>query len=218
VAPQRKEDRSIVAVIDDDKDVRDALADLLQSVGLRAELFASVQEFLDRSVPSRPACLVLDVRLPERSGLDFQQDLIREAVKLPVVFISGHADIPISVRAMKAGAIEFLTKPVRPQELLDAIQLAIAKDRSQRESDRIAAETQERFAVLTAREREVMVRVVLGHPNKRIAAELGISEGTVKLHRGQVMHKMQVQSLVELVRMADKLVPPGSNRPPMTKV
>jgi FixJ family two-component response regulator len=218
VTPQRKEDHSIVAVIDDDKDVRDALADLLQSVGLRAELFASVQEFLDRAVPSRPACLVLDVRLPVRSGLDFQQDLIREAVKLPVVFISGHADIPSSVRAMKAGAIEFLTKPVRPQELLDAIQLAIAKDRSQRESDRIVAETQRRFAVLTAREREVMVRVVLGHANKRIAAELGISEGTVKLHRGQVMRKMQVQSLVELVRMADKLVPPGSNRSPMTKV
>jgi FixJ family two-component response regulator len=218
VTPQRKEDHSIVAVIDDDKDVRDALADLLQSVGLRAELFASVQEFLDRAVPSRPACLVLDVRLPVRSGLDFQQDLIREAVKLPVVFISGHADIPSSVRAMKAGAIEFLIKPVRPQELLDAIQLAIAKDRSQRESDRIFAETQRRFAVLTAREREVMVRVVLGHANKRIAAELGISEGTVKLHRGQVMRKMQVQSLVELVRMADKLVPPGSNRAPMTKV
>jgi FixJ family two-component response regulator len=218
VTPQRKEDHSIVAVIDDDKDVRDALADLLQSVGLRAELFASVQEFLDRAVPSRPACLVLDVRLPVRGGLDFQQDLIREAVKLPVVFISGHADIPSSVRAMKAGAIEFLTKPVRPQELLDAIQLAIAKDRSQRESDRVVAETQERFAVLTAREREVMVRVVLGHPNKRIAAELGISEGTVKLHRGQVMRKMKVQSLVELVRMADKLVPPESNRSPMTKV
>jgi FixJ family two-component response regulator len=211
-------DHSIVAVIDDDKDVRDALFDLLQSVGLRVEVFATVQDFLDRAVPSRPACLVLDVRLPVRSGLEFQQDLIREAVNLPIVFISGHADVPVSVRAMKAGAIEFLTKPVRPQELLDAIQLAIAKDRSQRESDRVVAETQERFAVLTARERDVMLRVVLGHPNKRIAAELGISEGTVKLHRGQVMRKMQVESLVELVRMADKLVPPGSNRSPMTKV
>jgi len=218
VTPRRKEDHSVVAVIDDDEDVRDALADLLQSVGLQAELFASVQEFLDRDVPSRPACLVLDVRLPVRSGLDFQQDLVREAVKLPVVFISGHADIPSSVRAMKAGAIEFLTKPVRPQELLDAIQLAIAKDRAQRESDRVVAETQERFAVLTAREREVMVRVVLGRSNKHIAAELGISEGTVKLHRGQVMRKMQVQSLVELVRMADKLILPRSNCPPMTKV
>ena len=218
MTPQRNQDHSLVAVIDDDKDVRDALFDLLQSVGLRVEVFASVQDFLDRAVPSCPACLVLDVRLPVRSGLDFQQDLIREAEKLPVVFISGHADIPTSVRAMKAGAVEFLTKPVRPQELLDAIQLAIAKDHSQRESDRVAAETQERFAVLTAREREVMVRVVLGHPNKRIAAELGISEGTVKLHRGQVMRKMQVQSLVELVRMADKIIPPGSNRPPMTKV
>ena len=218
MTPRRKEDHSVVAVIDDDEDVRDALADLLQSVGLQAELFASVQEFLDRDVPSRPACLVLDVRLPVRSGLDFQQDLVREAVKLPVVFISGHADIPSSVRAMKAGAIEFLTKPVRPQELLDAIQLAIAKDRAQRESDRVVAETQERFAVLTAREREVMVRVVLGRSNKHIAAELGISEGTVKLHRGQVMRKMQVQSLVELVRMADKLILPRSNCPPMTKV
>jgi FixJ family two-component response regulator len=211
-------DHSIVAVIDDDKDVRDGLFDLLQSVGLGVEVFATVQDFLDRAVHSRPACLVLDVRLPVRSGLEFQQDLIREAVNLPIVFISGHADVPVSVRAMKAGAVEFLTKPVRPQELLDAIQLAIAKDRSQRESDRVVAETQERFAVLTARERDVMLRVVLGHPNKRIAAELGISEGTVKLHRGQVMRKMQVESLVELVRMADKLVPPGSNRSPMTKV
>jgi FixJ family two-component response regulator len=218
MTPQRDEDHSLVAVIDDDKDVRDALFDLLQSVGLRVEVFASVQDFLDRAVPSRPACLVLDVRLPVRSGLEFQQDLIREAVNLPIVFISGHADVPVSVRAMKAGAIEFLTKPVRPQELLDAIQLAIAKDRSQRECDRVIAETQERFAVLTARERDVMLRVVLGHPNKRIAAELGISEGTVKLHRGQVMRKMQVESLVELVRMADKLVPAGSNRSPMTKV
>jgi FixJ family two-component response regulator len=196
-------------VIDDDKDVRDALADLLRSVGLRAELFASVQECLDRAAPSRPACLVLDVRLPGRSGPDFQQDLIKESVKLPIVFISGHADIPISVRAMKAGAIEFLTKPVRPQELLDAIQLAIAKDHSQRESDRIIAELRERFNALTARERDVMVRVVLGHPNKRIAAEFGISEGTVKLHRGQVMRKMQVQSLAELIRIADNLAPPG---------
>jgi FixJ family two-component response regulator len=209
VTPQRNEDHPVVAVIDDDKDVRDALADLLRSVGLRAELFASVQEFLDRAAPSRPACLVLDVRLPGRSGPDFQQDLIKESVKLPIVFISGHADIPISVRAMKAGAIEFLTKPVRPQELLDAIQLAIAKDHSQRESDRIIAELRERFNALTARERDVMVRVVLGHPNKRIAAEFGISEGTVKLHRGQVMRKMQVQSLAELIRIADNLAPPG---------
>jgi FixJ family two-component response regulator len=216
--PQRNKDHSLVAVIDDDKDVRDALFDLLQSVGLRVEVFASVQDFLDRPVPSRPACLVLDVRLPVRSGLEFQQDLIREAVNLPIVFISGHADVPVSVRAMKAGAIEFLTKPVRPQELLEAIQSAIEMNRSQRENDRVIAETQERFAVLTARERDVMHRVVLGHPNKRIAAELGISEGTVKLHRGQVMRKMQVESLVELVRMADKLAPPRSNRSPMTKV
>jgi len=206
---QDERDRPIVAVIDDDKDVRDALFDLLQTVELRAELFASVREFLNRADLSRPACLVLDVRLPGRSGLDFQQDLIKEGVKLPIVFISGHADVPVSVKAMKAGAVEFLTKPVRPQELLDAIQLAIARDRSQRESDRIIAELRERFNALTARERDVMVRVVLGYPNKRIAAEFGISEGTVKLHRGQVMRKMHVQSVAELVRIADNLTPPG---------
>jgi FixJ family two-component response regulator len=207
---QHNEDRPVVAVIDDDKDVRDALADLLQSVGLRGELFASVQEFVDRAAPSRPACLVLDVRLPGRSGIDFQRDLVKEGVNLPIVFISGHGDVPMSVGAMKAGAIEFLTKPVRPQELLDAIQLAIEKDRSQRDGELVIAEMRERFDTLTTREREVMAGVVLGHPNKRIAAQIGISEGTVKLHRGQVMRKMKAQSLAELVRIADKLAPPVS--------
>jgi FixJ family two-component response regulator len=206
---QHDEYRPIVAVIDDDKDVRDALADLFQSVDLHVELFASVQEFLARRVPFRPACLVLDVRLPGRSGLDFQKDLVKEGVNPPIVFISAHADVPISVGAMKAGAIEFLTKPVRQQELLDAIHLAIEKDRSQRDRERVMREMRERFDTLTAREREVMVHVVLGHPNKRIAAEIGISEGTVKLHRGQVMRKMNVQSLAELVRIADKLTPPA---------
>jgi FixJ family two-component response regulator len=207
---QHNENHPVVVVIDDDKDVRDALADLLQSVGLQGELFASVQEFVDRPTPSRPACLVLDVRLPGRSGIDFQRDLVKEGVNLPIVFISGHGDVPMSVGAMKAGAIEFLTKPVRPQELLDAIQLAIEKDRSQRDGERVIAEMRKRFNTLTTREREVMAGVVLGHPNKRIAAQIGISEGTVKLHRGQVMRKMKVQSLAELVRIADKLAPPGS--------
>jgi FixJ family two-component response regulator len=202
---RRNEDHPIIAIIDDDKDVRDALADLLQSVGLHVNIFASVQEFLDRAVPSRLACLVLDVRLPGRSGLDFQKDLTKEGVNLPIVFISGHADVPMSVRAMKAGAIEFLTKPVRPQDLLDAIQLAIEKDRARRAEYDVIAQIRERFNSLTAREREVMVRVALGHPNKRIAAELGISEGTVKLHRGQVMRKMKVESLAGLVRIADKI-------------
>jgi FixJ family two-component response regulator len=195
----------IVAIIDDDKDVREALADLLQSVGIQALLFASVHEFMDRAAPVRPSCLVLDVRLPGRSGLDFQKDLINEGVSLPIVFISGHADVPMSVGAMKAGAIEFLTKPVRPQDLLDAIQLAIDKDRSQREGERAIGEMRQRYNSLTTREREVMLRVVLGHLNKRIALELGISEGTVKLHRGHVMRKMKVESLAELVRIADKL-------------
>jgi FixJ family two-component response regulator len=208
-----------VAIIDDDKDVREALQDLLQSVDLRTELFASVQEFVNRAVRSRPACLVLDVRLPGRSGLDFQRDLAKEGVNLPIIFISGHADVPMSVGAMKGGAIEFLTKPLRPQDLLDAIQSAIEKDRAQREGERVIAAMRERFNALTAREREVMLLVALGHPNKRIAAEIGISEGTVKLHRGHVMRKMKVQSLAELVRIADKLAPPGSQRsPPMTKV
>jgi FixJ family two-component response regulator len=198
-----------VVVIDDDKDVREALQDLLRSVGLRTELFASVQEFVDRAVRSRPACLVLDVRLPGRSGLDFQKDLAKEGVNLPIIFITGHADVPMSVGAMKGGAIEFLTKPLRPQDLLDAIQSAIEKDRAQREGERVVAAMRERFNALTVREREVMSLVVLGHPNKRIAAKIGISEGTVKLHRGQVMRKMNVQSLAELVRIADKLAPPG---------
>jgi FixJ family two-component response regulator len=206
---QHNKDSPLVVVIDDDKDVREALQDLLRSVGLRTELFASVQEFVDRAVRSRPACLVLDVRLPGRSGLDFQKDLAKEGVNLPIIFITGHADVPMSVGAMKGGAIEFLTKPLRPQDLLDAIQSAIEKDRAQREGERVVAAMRERFNALTVREREVMSLVVLGHPNKRIAAKIGISEGTVKLHRGQVMRKMNVQSLAELVRIADKLAPPG---------
>lgn len=194
-----------MAIVDDDRDVRVALEDLLRSVGLRTELFGSVQEFLDRSDTPRPSCLVLDVRLPGRSGLDLQRDLAKSGANLPIVFVSGHADVPMSVSAMKCGAIEFLTKPVRPQDLLDAIQLAIEKDNAQRGAARVTAEIRKRISALTPREREVMMLVVRGHPNKRIAAEIGISEGTVKLHRGQVMRKMKVRSVAELVRIADKL-------------
>ena len=200
-----REAQPTVMVIDDDPDIRDALQGLLRSVGLGVELFASVQEFLDSWQPSRPGCLVLDIRLPGRSGLDFHDDLVRENVQLPVVFISGHADVQMSVRAMKAGAIEFLTKPVRHQDLLDAIQRAIVHDGVHREEQRTIEVIRENFAKLTPREREVMGLVVQGHLNKQIAAQIGITEATVKLHRGQVMRKMHVRSLAELVRTADKL-------------
>jgi len=194
-----------VMVIDDDRDIREALQGLLRSVGLRVELFASVQEFLDSGQLSRPGCLVLDVRLPGRSGLDFHDDLVSANVHLPVVFISGHADVQMSVRAMKAGAIEFLTKPVRHQDLLDAIQRAILYDGAHREEQRTLGAIRTNFDKLTSREREVMALVVAGRLNKQIAAEIGISEATVKFHRGQVMRKMHVRSVAELVRIADKL-------------
>jgi FixJ family two-component response regulator len=199
------EARPTVAVIDDDQDIREALQGLLRSVGLRVELFASVPEFLDRNRPDLPGCLVLDVRLPGRSGLDFHDDLVKAKVHLPVIFISGHADVPMSVRAMKAGAVEFLTKPVRHQDLLDAIQRAIERDSARRDEEEVVGGLRARFDTLTPREREVMRLVAVGRLNKQIAAEIGISEATVKLHRGQVMRKLRVQSLAELVRMADKL-------------
>ena len=192
-------------VIDDDRDVREALADVLQSVGLRVESFVSAREFLDSGRPDRAGCLVLDVRLPGQSGLDFHDDLIRTNVHLPVVFISGHADVPMSVRAMKAGAVEFLTKPVRHQDLLDAIQLAMQRDLARRNAEDSVSAIQARFETLSRREREVMTLVAAGRMNKQIAAEIGISLPTVKLYRGQAMRKMQAGSLADLVRMADKL-------------
>jgi FixJ family two-component response regulator len=200
-----KDTQPTVVVIDDDTEIRESLGDLLQSVGLQSDLFGSVQAFLDSARPDRPGCLVLDVRLPGRSGLDFHDDLAKAHVHLPVVFISGHADVPMSVRAMKAGAVEFLTKPVRHQELLDAIQLAIAKDRTRRDEAGSTARIRENFGTLTPREREVMVLVATGRVNKQIAADMGISPTTVKLYRGQVMRKMQAPSFVDLVRMMDSL-------------
>lgn len=194
-----------VVVIDDDQSVREALQGLLQSVALPVELFSSVREFLDSNRLDAPGCLVLDVRLPGQSGLDFHDDLVKANVPLPVIFISGHADVPMSVRAMKSGAVEFLTKPVRHQDLLDAIHRAIEHDRSRREETQVTARLRARFDTLTAREREVMRLVTAGRLNKQVAGEIGISEATVKLHRGQLMRKLGVQSLAELVRTADKL-------------
>lgn len=201
----RNDAQPTVIVIDDDQDIRDALEGLLKSVGLRTKLFASVQEFLDSDPPSGLRCLVLDIRLPGRSGLDFYDSLVAEDIFLPVVFISGHADIPMSVRAMKAGAVEFLTKPVRHQDLLDAIHLAIDKDREHRETESSVAKIRANLATLTQREREVLEHVVAGRLNKQIAADIGISMATVKLHRGHVMQKMQAVSLAELVRMVDRI-------------
>jgi RNA polymerase sigma factor (sigma-70 family) len=200
-----REEQPLVFVIDDDASVRDAIADLLRSVGLAVESFGSTQEFLQAKRPDAPGCIVLDVRLPGPSGLEFQRTLSKSNIHLPVIFISGHGDIAMSVRAMKSGAIEFLTKPLPEQELLDAIQAGIERDRARREQARLVAELQERFDSLTPREREVLALVVTGRRNKQIAAEAKLSEMTVKVHRSQIMRKMRAKSLVDLVRMADAL-------------
>jgi len=198
-------EQPIVFVVDDDALVRETIEDLLHSVGLQVRLFASAHEFLKSEQPDAPGCLVLDVRLPEQSGLDFQKALVGTAMELPIVFITGHGDIPMSVRAMKLGAVEFLTKPFRDQDLLDAIQAAIARDRARRADAGLLAELRRRFASLTPREQEVMLQVVSGRLNKQIAADLHLSEARVKALRGEMMRKMQAEQLPELVRIADRL-------------
>lgn len=205
-----KQPDSIVYVVDDDSSVREAIKSLIMSVGLRVETFGTAQEFLKSTRLDAPGCVVLDVRLPGLSGLDLQRELAAHGINLPVIFITGHGDIPMSVRAMKAGALEFLTKPFRDQDLLDAIQQALERDRSARQQRLETAELRERFDSLTAREREVMALVVSGLLNKQIAGELGTSEVTIKIHRSQVMKKMDAGSLAELVRMTEKLGIPAA--------
>ena len=194
-----------VFIIDDDLSMRWAVQDLVESVGLLAESFATGGEFLRRGRTTSPSCLVLDVRLSQMSGLDFQNRLAETGMQIPIIFITAHGDVPMSVKALKAGAVEFLTKPFRDQDLLDAIQQALQRDRAAREQQAEILNVQERYKTLTPREREVMVLVVSGLLNKQIAAEIGASEATVKIHRGNMMQKMLVGSLIELVRMADKL-------------
>ena len=196
---------STVLVIDDDPGLRASVGRLLRSLGLDAQLFASISDFLKSDPPDGPTCLVLDVRLPGQSSLDLQRELAAANRELPIIFITGHGDIPMSVQAMKGGAIEFLTKPFRDQELLDAIQLGLSRDRARRENQKALAALRERFESLSPREREIMVQVAHGRLSKQIAGDIGIAEATVKVHRSRLMHKMKARSLPELSRMADKL-------------
>lgn len=205
------EARAAVFVVDDDPSMRRSLDTLLRSVGLEVHLFSSAQEFMQAQRPDAPGCLVLDVRLPGMSGLAFQQELAKAGVALPVIFVTGHGDVPMTVRAMKAGAAEFLTKPFDDQVMLDAVHAAIERDRARRRDLASLSELQARYRALTERERQVMSLVVAGRVNKQIAADLGLSLVTVKVHRGQVMRKMAASSVAELVRMADRLGPSASS-------
>src|SRR6202021_2776220 len=204
-AEANSEAHSTVLIIDDDADLRNSVGRLLRSGGLNAQLFASIPDFLKTECPNTPACLVLDIRLPGKSGLDFQRELATANIRLPIIFITGHGDIPMTVQAMKGGAIEFLTKPFRDQDLLDAIQIGLARDRARRQSEAALAELKARFCSLSPREREIMIEVARGRLSKQIAGDIGIAEATVKVHRSRLMQKMQARSLPELGRMADRL-------------
>jgi FixJ family two-component response regulator len=199
------ESEAIVFVVDDDPSMRKALSNLFRSVGLRAEVFGSARELLESELPEVASCLVLDIRLPGPSGLDFQAELAKANIQIPIIFMTGHGDIPMTVKAMKAGAVDFLTKPFRDQDMLDAVAIAIERDRERRKDEKIVAELRAVFETLTARERDVLALVASGLMNKQIAAEIGLAEITVKIHRGHIMRKMGAKSLADLVRMAEML-------------
>jgi FixJ family two-component response regulator len=207
-------EEAIVLIVDDDASVREALSNLFRSVGLQVKTFGSAHEFLQSKLPNAPACLILDIRLPRLSGLDFQADLAKADIRIPIIFMTGHGDIPMTVRAMKAGAVDFLTKPFRDQDMLDAVTAAIERDRNSRGEAKALSDLQALFATLSPRERQVMTLVTAGLMNKQIAAEISLAEITVKIHRGNIMRKMGAKSLPVLVRMAELLgIGPSSGRP-----